>query len=124
MTEPLRALLAELERFGATNDVATTERSRRMLNVTPDTGEFLSVLVRAMAARRVLEMGTSNGYPTLWLARAARAICGTVTTVEFSEYKENWPRESSAARVWRNGSPSFTTTRRACSGARPTHRSI
>lgn len=87
MSDPLEALKIELERFGAANDDATAERSRRMLNITRDTGEFLSVLVRATLARRVLEIGTSNGYSTLWLAEAARAIGGTVTTVELSEYK-------------------------------------
>jgi hypothetical protein len=49
----LEALKAELGRFGATNDAATGERARRMLNITRDTGEFLSVLVRATGARRV-----------------------------------------------------------------------
>jgi len=58
-----------------------------MLNITRDTGEFLGVMVRAAAARRVLEIGTSNGYSTLWLAEAARAIGGSVTTLEYSEYK-------------------------------------
>jgi predicted O-methyltransferase YrrM len=58
-----------------------------MLNITRDTGEFLSVLVQAMNARRVLEIGTSNGYSTLWLALAANVVDGHVTTVEFSEFK-------------------------------------
>jgi predicted O-methyltransferase YrrM len=83
----LEALKSELERFGQTNDDATGERSRRMLNVTRDTGEFLSVLIRATGARGVLEIGTSNGYSALWLAEAVRATGGSVTTVEFSEYK-------------------------------------
>ena len=87
MSHALEALKAELERFGASNDGATAERSRRMLNITRDTGEFLSILVRATLARRVLEIGTSNGYSTLWLAEAARAIGGTVTTVENAAYK-------------------------------------
>ena len=85
--DPLDALLAELERFGKANDGSTTERPRRMLNITRDTGEFLAVLVRATLARRVLEIGTSNGYSTLWLAAAACAIGGEVTTVELSDYK-------------------------------------
>jgi predicted O-methyltransferase YrrM len=85
--DSLQVLKTELERFGEANDAATTERPRRMLNITHDTGEFLTVLVRATAARRVLEIGTSNGYSTLWLADAARAIGGNVTTVEFAEYK-------------------------------------
>ena len=87
MNNQLQELLAELEQFGSGNDSATTERSRKMLNITRDTGEFLAVLVRAIVARRVLEIGTSNGYSTLWLASAAQAIGGSVTTVEFSDYK-------------------------------------
>jgi predicted O-methyltransferase YrrM len=87
MADPLKSLLAELEQFGKANDSSTSERPRKMLNITRDTGEFLAVLIRATLARRVLEIGTSNGYSTLWLASAARAIGGSVTTVEFSDYK-------------------------------------
>jgi len=87
MTEQLAALMAELETFGQMNDAATADRSRRMLNITRDTGEFLAVLVKAMNAMRILEIGTSNGYSTLWLADAASAIGGSVTTVELSELK-------------------------------------
>lgn len=87
MTETLQKLLTELEHFGQQNDAAVSERPRRMLNITRDTGEFLSVLVQATNAQRVLEIGTSNGYSTLWLAQAAQLIGGHVTTVEFSEYK-------------------------------------
>lgn len=87
VSDRLEALKSELERFGKANDEATVERSGRMLNITRDTGEFLSVLIRATRARRVLEIGTSNGYSTLWLAEAAGATGGSVTTVEFSDYK-------------------------------------
>lgn len=87
MANSLASLKAELERFGESNDAVQTDRARRMLNITRDTGEFLSVLVRATLARRVLEIGTSNGYSTLWLAEATRDIGGSVTTIEFSEFK-------------------------------------
>jgi predicted O-methyltransferase YrrM len=87
MNGQLAGLMAELEQFGRMNDAATADRPRRMLNITRDTGEFLAVLVMATDARRVLEIGTSNGYSTLWLASAARAIGGSVTTVEWSELK-------------------------------------
>jgi predicted O-methyltransferase YrrM len=87
MADQLQSLMAELEQFGRANDSSTSERPRKMLNITRDTGEFLAVLIRATLARRVLEIGTSNGYSTLWLASAARAIGGSVTTVEFSDYK-------------------------------------
>ena len=87
MHEQLNQLLLELETFGAENDRINADRPRRMLNITRDTGEFLAVLVRCVKARRVLEIGTSNGYSTLWLAQAAGSIQGTVTTVECSDYK-------------------------------------
>jgi predicted O-methyltransferase YrrM len=83
----LDILKIELERFGETNDSAVSERGRRMFNVTRDTGEFLAVQVLATAARRVLEIGTSNGYSTLWLAEAAQTVLGSVTTVECDDYK-------------------------------------
>lgn len=85
--DPLDNVLVELEEFGKANDAGAAERARRMLNITRDTGEFLAVLVKATMARRVLEIGTSNGYSTLWLASAARAIGGAVTTVELAQYK-------------------------------------
>jgi predicted O-methyltransferase YrrM len=87
MEDPLRGLKSELEQFGQTHDAATSAVPRRMLNITRDTGEFLAVLVRATVARQVLEIGTSNGYSTLWLAEAARAIDGAVTTVELEDGK-------------------------------------
>ncbi|GEN26762.1 O-methyltransferase [Halovibrio variabilis] len=87
MSETLQKLLTELEHFGQQNDAAVSERPRRMLNITRDTGEFLSVLVQATNAQRVLEIGTSNGYSTLWLAQAAKTISGHVTTVELSDFK-------------------------------------
>ena len=96
MTDALPSLLAELERFGAANDEVISDRPRRMLNITRDTGEFLAVLVRATGARRILEIGTSNGYSTLWLATAARATGGSVATVELSEYKVGLARENFA----------------------------
>ena len=102
MSESLQELLLELERFGLSNDDAITDRPRRMLNSTLDSGAFLSLLVRAMNAQRVLEIGTSNGYSTLWFALAAETINGHVTTVELSDFKvalaaKNFARSSLAS---------------------------
>lgn len=87
MNDVLKALLSELETFGYENDAANNERPRRMLNITHDTGEFLAVWIRATQAQNILEIGTSNGYSTLWLAWAAQSIGGSVTTLEYSDYK-------------------------------------
>tara|TARA_R110000850_G_scaffold174643_1_gene300217 strand:+ start:103 stop:690 length:588 start_codon:yes stop_codon:yes gene_type:complete len=87
VSNTLQELLTELEQFGQQNDAAVSERPKRMLNITRDTGEFLSVLVQATNAQRVLEIGTSNGYSTLWLAQAAQRVGGHVNTVELAEFK-------------------------------------
>ena len=67
MDTSVRDVLEELAEFGRQNDARETERSRRMLNITPETGQLLAILVRATQARQVLEIGTSNGYSTIWL---------------------------------------------------------
>ncbi|MEZ4651032.1 MAG: class I SAM-dependent methyltransferase [Candidatus Eisenbacteria bacterium] len=87
MTEAIRELLGELEAFGLRNDREHGDRSRRMLNLSPDAGEFLAVAVRASKARDVLEIGTSNGYSTLWLVLGLGSGGGNIVTVDFSEYK-------------------------------------
>ncbi|RZK21647.1 MAG: DUF3500 domain-containing protein [Hymenobacter sp.] len=38
--------------------------------MTPDTGPFLALLVKATNARTILKIGTSTGYSTIWLADA------------------------------------------------------
>jgi predicted O-methyltransferase YrrM len=100
----LHTLLAELAAFGDAHDSDAANRATRMLNITPDTGEFLAVLVKAMGARRILEIGTSNGYSTLWLADAAASMAGHVTTVEMAPQKiamarENFARAGLASRI-------------------------
>jgi predicted O-methyltransferase YrrM len=83
----LTALLDELARFGEANDSRETDRARKMLNITPDTGRLLWILVHATRATRLLEVGTSNGYSTIWLADATRTTGGRVTSLERSPEK-------------------------------------
>ena len=83
----LDEFLADLEAFGLENDRRQTQRPRQMLNIPRTTGQFLQVLATVSRAQSTLEIGTSNGYSTLWLARAARAVGGKVTTVERAEFK-------------------------------------
>jgi predicted O-methyltransferase YrrM len=94
MNQKLATLLNELEVFGKTNDATVNDRSRKMLNITRDTGEFLLLIARAIEARRILEIGTSNGYSTLWLAYAVQQLSGMVITVERSQFKADMAREN------------------------------
>ena len=49
-------------RRGGENDAPErpTKRSEKLLNITRDTGEFLAVILKAIGARSVLEIGTSK----------------------------------------------------------------
>jgi predicted O-methyltransferase YrrM len=77
-----QTFLDELYAHGRAHDEQREDRLQRLRNVEPETAELLGVLVRAMSATRVLEVGTSNGYSTIWLADAAEAVGGTVISLE------------------------------------------
>jgi predicted O-methyltransferase YrrM len=103
MKPELLELLRELEAFGTANDAASSDRRHKMLNITHDTGVFLSMLIQASRSRSVLEIGTSNGYSTLWLADAV-GESGLVTTIEMATHKlelaeRNFERAGLAARI-------------------------
>ena len=77
-----RAIAAEVFAAGRDYDAGQPDRLSRLRNVEPETAELLGVLVRATRSRRVLEVGTSNGHSTLWLADAAEAVGGRVETLD------------------------------------------
>lgn len=64
-----------------------------LLSVGPATGRFINTMVRDAKARRVLEIGTSYGYSTTWLAEAVRAIQGQLVTLERHAAKQAYARE-------------------------------
>lgn len=80
--QSIAALLDELTRSARRTTLAMPTVWLGCATSSPPTGALLAVLVRALGARRILELGTSNGYSTIWLADAARDIDGTVTSVE------------------------------------------
>jgi predicted O-methyltransferase YrrM len=82
MDARLRSLLEDLRRHGVEHDAGQADRLQRLRNVEPDTAALLALLVRATGARHVLELGTSNGYSTVWLADAIAANEGGLTSVE------------------------------------------
>ena len=82
MDETRQTFLDELYAHGRAHDEQREDRLQRLRNVEPETAELLGVLVRAMNATRVLEIGTSNGYSTIWLGDAAEAVGGTVLSLE------------------------------------------
>ena len=91
-----RAFAAALHAAGREHDERHTERLARWRNVEPETAELLGVLVRAKRARRVLEIGTSNGYSTIWLADATETTGGTVLSIEIEPSRTALARENLA----------------------------
>ncbi|HEY6758445.1 MAG TPA: class I SAM-dependent methyltransferase [Baekduia sp.] len=82
MDETLSALLDDLYAEGRAFDATREDRLERRRNVEPDTAALIAVLIRATRPARVLELGTSNGYSTLWLAEAARAVGAALVSVD------------------------------------------
>ena len=72
-------------------------RDEFLLAVGLDAARFLHTMVRTAEARTILEVGTSYGYSTLWLADAARATGGKVITLELDPRKANYAREQISA---------------------------
>jgi predicted O-methyltransferase YrrM len=87
-------LLAAIERRGRENDERETDRARKMLNLDPQTARLLSTLVRSSRAKRLLEIGTSNGYSTIWLASAVAETGGKIISIERNPEKQAMAREN------------------------------
>jgi predicted O-methyltransferase YrrM len=72
-------------------------RDEFLLSVGPEVGWFLHALIIAHRPKRILELGTSYGYSTLFLADAARAVGAQVVTMELADYKQAHAREQLVA---------------------------
>lgn len=94
MEPSLGELLDELYRSGKEHDVGKTDRLERLRNLEPDTAAVLALLVRASGATRLLELGTSNGYSTVWLADALRSTGGTMVSVDVDAGRSEMARHN------------------------------
>jgi predicted O-methyltransferase YrrM len=73
------------------NGRVKVEPDQEMLAITADTGIFFSVLLKAIRARRILEVGTSAGFSTLWFADAIGKNSNTkIITIEMNPQKVEW----------------------------------
>jgi len=64
------------------------EKSRgEMLNVPTEDGRLLRLLTETSGAKNVVEIGTSNGYSSLWFCLALRTNGGKLTTFEIDPQK-------------------------------------
>jgi caffeoyl-CoA O-methyltransferase len=71
-----------------------TPRLQRLRQIPPETGKFLALLAAGTPEGPILEIGTSAGYSTLWLAVAARTLGRKVVTFEVLPEKVKLARET------------------------------
>jgi predicted O-methyltransferase YrrM len=71
LTPPRPSDLRSMEAYAAEHGIPISD---------PEVGRVLELLVQAVGASRVLEIGTAIGYGTLWLARGGSEV--RVTTIE------------------------------------------
>ena len=71
-----------------------TPRLRRLRQITPDTGRFLSILAASAPKGEFLEIGTSAGYSTLWIAIACKLTENKVITFEILKEKIELAKET------------------------------
>jgi predicted O-methyltransferase YrrM len=69
------------------------ERDQFLLAVGPATGQLMNLLIKETESKVILEIGTSYGYSTLWLAEAARETQGRVITLELHAEKQQYAHE-------------------------------
>lgn len=81
----------------------TAEMPEARMQVSPDQGQFLSLLARIIGARRILEIGTFTGYSALAFARAlpegGRLVCCDLHEEWTAMAREAWEAEGVADRI-------------------------
>ncbi len=63
-------------------------RDQLLLRVGPETGQLINILAAGAGAKTILELGTSYGYSTIWLAEAASRTGGKVISLDIAAAKQ------------------------------------
>ncbi|WP_066555934.1 O-methyltransferase [Croceicoccus bisphenolivorans] len=85
----------EMQRAGDPR-TALAVRDNYLLHVGQDVARILHAMIVGLGSRTIVELGTSYGYSTLFLADAARITGGKVFTLELSADKQEYAREQLA----------------------------
>lgn len=86
--------MRELELRDTQDRTDGTPRMQRLRQIPPEIGRFLAILAAGAPDGAILEVGTSAGYSTLWLALAAESLGRQVTTFEVLPDKVELARET------------------------------
>lgn len=101
MDEAVEIVLAEYDQRGVeefklrdhmSEDEWMSHRDDFLISIGRHTGQLLNILIKGAKARNILEIGTSYGHSTVWLAEAARATGGKVVTIDEKANKQEYAR--------------------------------
>src|SRR6187431_569280 len=94
----IERVLAEFERRAEEEQrrmpVPGTNLDDLLLSVGREAGILLYLLATGAQSKRILELGSSYGYSTVWLGAAARATGGKVQSLELKEFKIEHARQA------------------------------
>jgi predicted O-methyltransferase YrrM len=79
-----------------TTEEMLAQRNNFLISIGRETATILNILAKEAGARRILELGTSYGYSTIWLAEAARATGGKVISLDIDPKKQRFARDALA----------------------------
>ena len=91
----------------------TQRLPRATMQVAPEQGQFLQLLVRLLGARRILEIGTFTGYSALSMALAlppgGRIVCCDLSEEWTSIARQYWKRAKVDGRISLRLGPALET---------------
>ncbi len=96
LDERVLAVLQRLEDEDARESASDVPVQQRSLACGPDTGRVLLALAASAPAARILEIGGSRGYSTIWLSAGARIAGGSVVSLEQDPVKASAWRDNLA----------------------------
>ncbi len=94
LPKPLFERMKYLESMDTKDRQDGTTHPKRLRQIPPETGKFIALLAALAPDGYLLEIGTSAGYSTLWLALACREQNRHVTTFEVLEDKQKLAKET------------------------------
>lgn len=92
--QPIVDRMKVLEELDTRDRQDGTSRLQRLRQIPPETGKFLALLTANAPEGDIIEIGTSAGYSTLWIALACEQLGRKVTTFEILPEKAKIARET------------------------------
>lgn len=94
IAEKVRKRMEHLEKIDSNDRIDGTPRLKRLRQIPPETGKFISILAASAPEGDFIEIGTSAGYSTLWIALVCKLIGTKIITFELLEDKIKLAKET------------------------------